>query len=285
MGLEQDIRGTNNGSTQGALRKILARLRKLDLSQIFANLTNSQAKQIANAIANITGGFIRIYGYDSGQGIPLPNLPLLVNGSETIVLKNTSSTEVKTYPVSEYPLQIKTKEDMNLNLGNGKYLSIYAQVDGVYGVYKLLKNVVKDTLIGNFQKDAYFQYTIQDFGSDLVEAQPYNVTIENNTSFLPKVRMESQYAGTSEEVMSNGKVISFTPYQNWDYAYSYWGGIDMTNESQSFKMELRTNDANNSLLGTGYAYAGNNYPNTNNWIGQIQNGYGTRNFKIVISNI
>ena len=41
MGLEQDIRNINNNSTQSAFRKILARLRKLDLSEIFKNLTNS----------------------------------------------------------------------------------------------------------------------------------------------------------------------------------------------------------------------------------------------------
>ena len=54
----------------------------------FEELTNIQAKQIANAIANITGGFIRIYGYNNGNGV-VPNVPLLVNGAETIILKNT----------------------------------------------------------------------------------------------------------------------------------------------------------------------------------------------------
>ena len=254
------------------------------VKNIFKDLTNGEAKQLANAISNITGGFIRIYGYNNENGTP-PNVPLLVNDSETIVLRNTNNTEVKFYPNSEYPLTIKTKEDINLNLPNGKYFRIYTQVDNLYGVDRLFKNITKDTLIGNFEKNAYLQVGIENFGSDLTQAQPYNITIQNNTSVLPKIRMESQYASLRNEVATDGKVIVVNPFQNWDYTYTYWGAVDMTNQSQGIKLQIFTNDGNNNLLSTGYAYAGSNYSNTNNWMGQIYNGYGTRNFKIVISYI
>jgi hypothetical protein len=280
MGLDSEIK--NSDFSQKQLRYLKNLISRIKVG--FDNLTNSQAKQIANAIGNITGGFIRIYRYNNGNGI-VPSVPLLINNTETIVLRSTNSTEAKFYLNSEYPLQIKTKEDMNLNLPNGKYLRIYTQVDNIYGVGKLFKNITKDTLIGNFAVDAYFQVGIENYGNDLIQAQPYNITIENNTSVLPKIRMEAQNAGLSDEVATNGKVLTVIPFQNWDYTYPYWGGLDMTNQSQGIKLQLFTNDGNNNLLGTGYAYAGNNYSNTNNWIGQIQNGYGTRNFKIVISNI
>ncbi len=280
MGLESEIK--NSDFSQKQLRYLRNLISRIKVG--FDSLTNSQTKQIANAIGSITGGFIRIYGYNNGNGVP-PNVPLLVNGAETIILKNTNSTELKFYPNSEYPLQIKTKEDMNLNLPNGKYLRIYTKVDNLYGVDNLFKNITKDTLLGNFAVDAYFQVSIENYGNDLVQAQPYNITIENSTTVLPRIRMEAQYAGIPDEVVTNGKVINVTPFQNWDHTNPYWGGIDMTNETQGIKLQLYTNDSNNILLGTGYAYAGGNYPNTNNWIGQIQNYYGTRNFKIVISNI
>ena len=277
MGLETEVRSSDfNAKQLSYLRNLISRVKVS-----FDNLTNSQAKQIANAIGRITGGFIRVHG----TGADIPNIPLLVNNNETIILKNTNNLEIKFYPDSEYPLEIKTKEDMNLNLPNGKYLRIYSQVDNLYGNDRLFKNITKDTLLGNFAVDAYFQISMQNYDIDLVQAQPFNLTIENSTTVLPKIRMEAQYAGLSDEVATNGKVITVTPFQNWDYTYPYWGGLDMTNQSQSVKLQLFTNDGNNTLLGTGYAYAGGNYPNTNNWIGQIQNGYGTRNFKLVISNI
>ena len=104
MGLESEIK--NSDFSQKQLRYLRNLISRIKVG--FDSLTNSQAKQIANAIGNITGGFIRISGYNNANGV-VPNVPLLVNGAETIILKNTNNTELKFYPNSEYPLQIKTK--------------------------------------------------------------------------------------------------------------------------------------------------------------------------------
>lgn len=277
MGLEQDIRNINNNSTQGALRKILARLRKLDLSEIFKNLTNSQAKQIANAISNITGFAIRKYGYNLGN----ISIPVLINGTENFNLNDTASQEVKYYPNSEAPLTITCREDFTPTLNTGEYIRVYTQIDNQGSIERLFKSIPKDTLIGVYNTGAYIQQSKENFGSDLQVGTPFHIEVVNNTTKNPKLKMYSQYYG---EFLSskNGSMITTSQWNNWNYIYPYWS-IDMTNETQGVKFELFHKETN-QLLGNGNAYPGGNYSG-DNYMGQIYNGYNTNNFKIVISNI
>ena len=81
---------------------------------------------------------------------------------------------------------------------------------------------------------------------------------------------------------TTGSTVTTHQWQNWNYIYPYWS-IDMTNETQGVKFELYHKETN-QLLGNGYAYPGGNYSG-DNYMGQVSNGYGTNNFKIVISNL
>ena len=277
MGLEQDIRNINNNSTQSAFRKILARLRKLDLSEIFKNLTNSQAKQIANAISNITGFAIRKYGYNLGN----ISIPLLINGTENFNINDTGNQEVKYYPNSDAPLTITCREDFTPVLNTGEYIRIYTQIDNQGSTDKLFKSIPKDTLIGVYNTGAYIQQSKENFGNDLQVGTPLHIEVVNNTTKNPKLKMYSQYYA---EFLSseNGSMITTSQWSNWDYIYPYWS-IDMTNETQGVNFELFHKETN-QLIGNGYAYPGGNY-SSDNWMGQIGPYYSTNNFKIVISNI
>lgn len=253
MGLEQDIRNINNNSTQGAFRKILARLRKLDLSEILPKL----------------------YPY-----FLIAN-PVLINGTENFNLNDTLSQEVKYYPNSEAPLTITCREDFTPTLNTGEYIRVYTQIDNQGSIERLFKSIPKDTLIGVYNTGAYFQQSKENFGSDLQVGTPFHIEVVNNTTKNPKLKMYSQYYG---EFLSskNGSMITTSQWDNWNYIYPYWS-IDMTNETQGVKFELFHKETN-QLLGNGNAYPGSNYSGEY-YMGQIYNGYNTNNFKIVISNI
>ena len=247
------------------------------LKNIFLNLTNVQKKQIANALSDITGFAIRKYGYNLGN----ISIPLLINGVEKFNLNDTSNQEVKYYPTSDAPLTITCREDFNPTLGTGQYIRVYTQIDNNQTIERLFKSIPKGTLFGVYNTGAYFQQSKENFGSDLQVGTPFNIEVVNNTTKSPKLKMYGQYY--SEFLSSkNGSVITTHQWRNWNYIYPYWS-IDMTNETQGIKLELYHKETN-QLLGNGYAYPGSNY-SSDNWMGQIYQGYSTNNFKIVISNI
>ena len=243
----------------------------------FSNLTNLQAKQIANAISNIQGFAIRKYGYNLGN----ISIPLLINGVEKFNLNDTGNQEVKYYPTSDAPLTITCREDFNPPLNTGEYIRIYTQVDNGLSVDRIFKSIPKDTLIGVYNTGAYFQQSKENFGSDLQVGTPFNIEVVNNTTKSPKLKMYSQYYA---EFLSSvtGSTITTQQWQNWNYLYPFWS-IDMTNETQGVKFELYHKETN-QLLGNGYAYPGGNYSG-DNYMGQVGPYYSTNNFKIVISNI
>lgn len=72
MGLESEIK--NSDFSQKQLRYLRNLISRIKVG--FDSLTNSQAKQIANTISNITGFAIRKYGYNLGN----ISIPLIING-------------------------------------------------------------------------------------------------------------------------------------------------------------------------------------------------------------
>ena len=272
MGLEQEIRNVNSTHADLPIRRLANKINNL-----FKNLTNLQAKQIANAISNITGFAIRKYGYNLGN----ISVPLLINGVENYNLNDTASQEVKFYPNSEPPLTITCREDFNPTLGVGQYIRVYTQIDNNQTIDRLFKSIPKGTLFGVYNTGAYFQQSKENFGSDLQAGTPFNIEVVNNTTKNPKLKMYSQYYA---EFLSSvtGSTITTQQWENWNYLYPYWS-IDMTNETQGVKFELFHKETN-QLLGNGYAYHGGNYSG-DNYMGQVSNSYSTNNFKIVISYI
>ena len=243
---------------------------------IFSNLTNLQAKQIANALSNITGFAIRKYGYNLGN----ISVPLLINGVEKFNLNDTGSQEVKYYPDSDTPLTITCREDFNPPLNTGEYIRIYTQVDDGHSVDRIFKSIPKDTLIGVYNTAAYFQQSKENFGHDLSFDSPFKIEIVNNSSKNPKLRIYSQYY--SEEFAStNGSLITTSQWADWNWVYPYFN-IDLTNETQGIKFELYHKETN-TLVGNAWAYPGNKY--VNGYMGGIYHSYPTDNYKLVISNI
>lgn len=243
---------------------------------IFSNLTNLQAKQIANAVSNITGFAIRKYGYNLGS----ISVPLLINGVEKFNLNDTGSQEVKYYPNSNAPLTITCREDFNPPLNKGEYIRVYTQVDNGPSVDRIFKSIPKDTLIGVYNTDAYFQQSKENFGSDLDFDSPFKIEIINTSSKNPKLRIYSQYY--SEEFAStNGSLITTSQWADWNWVYPYFN-IDLTNETQGIKFELYHKETN-TLVGNAWAYPGNKY--VNGYMGSIYHSYPTDNYKLVISNI
>ena len=247
------------------------------VKNIFKDLTNEEAKQIANAISNIKGFAIRKYGYNLGN----ISIPLLINGVEKFNLNDTASQEVKYYPNSDAPLTITCREDFNPVLNTGEYIRIYTQIDNQGGIDRLFKSIPAGTLFGTYTTEAYFQQSKENFGNDLQTGTPFHVEVVNNTTKNPKLKMYSQYY-TEFLSSQNGSVITTNQWGNWNYIYPYWS-IDMTNETQGIKFELYHKETN-QLLGNGQAYPGGNYSG-DYYMGQISNGYSTNNFKIVISYI
>lgn len=246
---------------------------------IFKDLTNSEAKQITNAIGNITGFVIRKSGYNLGD----ISVPLLINGVDNFNLNETASQEVKYYPSSEVlPFTVTCSKNFNPTLGPGQYISIQSQVDNQNSITRLFKNISAGTLIGVYNNNnMYFQAAKEDFGSDLQLGTPFNIEVENNTSLSPSFII---FAQCYTEFLSSvtGSTITTQQWQTWDYLYPFWS-IDMTNETQGIKFELYHKETN-QLLGNGYAYPGNNYPG-DGYMGKVDPIYSTNNFKIVISNI
>lgn len=273
MGLESEIK--NSDFSQKQLRYLKNLISRIKVG--FDSLTNSQAKQIANAITNITGFPIRKYGYDLDN----VSIPLIINGVENYNLNDTESQEVKFYPNSEPPLTITCREDFNSTLGVGQYIRVYTQIDNNQNIDRLYKSIPAGTLFGVYNTGAYFRALKENFGSDLQPGTPFNIEVENNTTKSPRLKMYSEYYA---EFLSSvtGSTITTQQWQNWNYLYPYWS-IDMTNETQGVKFELYHKETN-QLLGNGYAYPGGNYSG-DNYMGQVDPYYSTNNFKIVISNI
>lgn len=243
---------------------------------IFSNLTNLQAKQITNAVSNITGFAIRKYGYNLGN----ISVPLLINGVEKFNLNDTGNQEVKYYPNSDTPLTITCREDFNPPLNTGEYIRIYTRVDNGSSVDRIFKSIPKDTLIGVYNTGAYFQQSKENFGRDLSFDSPFKIEIVNNSSKNPKLRIYSQYY--SEEFAStNGSLITTSQWADWNWVYPYFN-IDLTNETQGIKFELYHKETN-TLVGNAWVYPGNKY--VNGYMGSIYHGYPTDNYKLVISNI
>ena len=261
----------------------------------FSNLTNTQAKQIANAINNITGFGVRLYtrNLDSNN---ISRVPFKVTspdlGDEVMIVKDTQNTEVKFFPLGSNPYVIKG-EDLDLSSfnGTGKYLRVFTQVDNNSNYHILFGNnsgnTFKDFNFGTYNTAAYFQISVENYGSQLQRATPYNIKIENNITEDFNLKM---YAENAIQVLNKPQTQDYQTnhWQNWDYVYPYWS-INMQGVSRNIKFELYALDAfgtpgNTQLIGNGYAYSGGDY-NGDNWMGEMSpwSRYNTRNYKIVIS--
>lgn len=247
------------------------------IKNIFDSLTNKQVKQIANAVSNITGFAIIKYGYNFGT---IPGIPVLINEKEDFILGDTFSTEVKYYPFIDGPYSLKVKEDYNPPLLNGEYIRVYRQIDNNSTIETLHKSFPKDYDFGVYTTGAYFQLSKENFGNDLQQTSPYNLVIENTTNERPNLNLYSRYY--SKIVSSESGSVQATPWTNWDYIYPYWS-LDLRGKQQGIKFELyeMSNPDNPVLYSQQWAYPENNYQG-NNWIGQMYNNGGNRNWKLKI---
>lgn len=260
----------------------------------FSNLTNTQTKQIANAINNITGFAVRLNTYNLNSN-NISRVPFKVTspdlGDEVISVKDTQGTEVKFFPFGSNPYVIKGGDlDLSSFNGTGKYLRVFTQINN--NNYQLLfgnnsGNTFKDFNFGTYNTGAYFQISVENFGSPLQRATPYNIRIENNITEDFNLKMYAEYA---IQVLNKPQTQDYytNQWQNWDYVYPYWS-INLSGINKNVKFELFALNAygtpgNTQLIGNGYAYSNGNYPG-DNWLNQIDqwNGYNTRDYKIVVS--
>lgn len=239
----------------------------------FSKLTEEQKKQIANAVETLDALAIKWYSYDTGVA-----MPIIINDQERLSLTDTNGDERKIYPLSASPMTVKFDGAVNLGYGNGEYLYVYIGInngnDG--SIQKLVKTIDNDVLIENADKPIYFQFQKQNFGSDLVLAQPYNLTIDNQTTEDVKIKLEAQY-NTGDFIEGNSGSVQ--PYTNWDYAYPRVF-VDLTNSSDNLVAELWKADDSQRIY-TRTLNAGQNHRNS--YTGQMrQSSYSTRDYKVVI---
>lgn len=290
MGLENEIRKTNGSFADKPMRRLLNKF-----NEIFNNLSNKQAKQIANAVGNITGFAIRNYSYNMNNN-GISRVPFTINsndyGSEEMIVKDNLSNETKFYPLGSNPYVIKGGDiDLSSFNGTGKYLRIYTQVDNNNNYQMLFGNnsgnIFKDFNFGTYNTAAYFQISVENYDSQLQRATPYNIRIENNITEDFNLKM---YAENAIQVLNKPQTQDYQTnhWQNWDYVYPYWS-INLSGINKNVKFELFALNAygtpgNTQLIGQGQAYSGGNYSG-DNWLNQIAqwNGYNTRDYKIVVS--
>ena len=279
------------------LEKLIQQLyvAKNEGSADFGNLTNVQTKQIANALNNITGFAVRNYSY-SMDNYGITRVPFVISspdvGTEPMIIKDNQSNEIKFFPLGSNPYVIKGGDiDLSSFNGTGKYLRVYTQIDNAVNYDTLFGTntpAFKDFVFGTYNSGAYFQVSVEDFGSPLQRStNPYSVEIVNNISESFKIKMQTTYATEYLNTPSNQTYLT-KQYQNWDYVYPYWS-IDLSGKNVNVKFELYALDingtpGNNQLVGNGYAYNGGNY-NGDYYMGEMTpwNGYNTRKYRIVIS--
>lgn len=243
----------------------------------FASLSNSQARQIGNSIANITGLVVRKIGYLTGN----ITIPLIINEIENLNLDDTGGREVISYPDLKVPIKITFRENFTPILDEGEYIVIKTQIDNYTIVDSLFKSIAKGTLIGVYHTNAFLYCDKKSFGNDLQVRSPFHIEVVNTTTTNPKLYIYNEYY--SEFLSSvTGSTITTQQWDEWNYVEPRWS-IDMTHETQSVKIELYHKETN-ELLGVNQAYAGHNYWKWNK-IAEISNNYSTNNFKLLISTI
>ena len=283
-------RVTNPNELERIIQQLLNQKGRVD----FSNLTNTQTKQIANALNNITGFAVRLLTYNLNSN-NISRVPLKVTspdlGDEVMIVKDTQSTEVKFFPLGANPYVIKGGDlDLSSFNGTGKYLRVYAQIDNNNGYDTLFgtgTSNFKDYNFGTYNTGAYFQMSVENFGSPLQRATPYNIRIENNITEDFNLKM---YAENAIQVLNKPQTQDYhtNHWQNWDYVYPYWSinlsGIDKNVKFELFALNAYGTPGNTQLIGNGYAYSNGNYSG-DNWLNQIAqwNGYNTRDYKIVVS--
>lgn len=261
----------------------------------FSNLTNTQTKQIANALNNITGFAVRLYTYNLDSN-NISRVPLKVTSpdleDEVMIVKDTQNTEVKFFPLGSNPYVIKGGDlDLSSFNGTGKYLRVFTLIDNDNSYQMLFGNnsgnTFKDFNFGTYNTAAFFQISVEDYGSQLQRATPYNIRIENNITEDFNLKM---YAENAIQVLNKPQTQDYQTnhWQNWDYVYPYWSinlsGINKNVKFELFALNAYDTPGNTQLIGQGQAYNGGNYSG-DNWLNQIAqwNGYNTRDYKIVVS--
>ena len=256
----------------------------------FSKLSNQDSKHIYNAINSIIGQYLRYDCYTSyNDVVNINSYDLLLNGEAKSFTQTNNQNQW--YPVQstfENGFNLVSNIDLSLLDKPGYYFYInYSDNSGNSGE-KIFKTYTRGQQLLNFAgniRQPYLSIQIQNFGQDITPVtQPYNIQIENLTSLVPKLNVQSTYFRDTFNGINGNKQES--PYSMWDYLYTFFS-IDMTNETQGIKFELyemEYNPSNPQLKGTGFAYPGSNYQG-DYWIGQMYNNGGQKNWKIKISYI
>lgn len=155
----------------------------------FANLTEEQKKQIANAVETLDALAIQWYSYDVGIAVPIA-----INGTEKVSLPDTGGDNKKFYPESGTPITVNLDGVVDLGYGQGEYLYVYVGInngnDG--SIQKLIKSINNDFLLTT-DKNINLQFQKQNFGNDLTLASAYNLAIDNQTAEDVKVNIGGTY--------------------------------------------------------------------------------------------
>jgi hypothetical protein len=249
---------------------------KCKVANLFNNLTETQAKQISNAINNIMSTPL-YYAYNTDNNV----FKFLID--ETILsVSSTSGNQRMFYPLHEAPHTIKVAENANPILSFGKYIFIDGNFDGIQ-YQKLSKTLVKDTFICTYNSSALINIRVENIGQEVILAQPFNIEIENNTSKSSTVNATSQYYAKNFPLINN-TIVQTEQYTLWDYIQLQVKGFNMIGESQSIKLTAWNNTITqqygSQTFDVGIDYSGGNYG-----FGYLHPNDGDRNFKLIVEYI
>jgi hypothetical protein len=250
---------------------------KCKIANLFNNLTETQAKQISNAMNNIMDTPLYYYAYNTENNV----FKFLIDETP-LNISNTLGNQRMFYPIQEAPYTVKVAEDSTPTLSFGKYIFIDGNFDGVQ-YQKLSKTLVKDTVLGTYSNSANMSVRIENIGQELIVAQPFNIEIENNTSKNSIINAISQYYSKDFQLTDN-IIVQTEQYTLWDYIQLQVKGFNMIGESQSIRLTVwdnaMTQQYGSQTFNVGTDYSGGNYG-----FGYIYPNGGNRNFKLIVEYI
>ena len=250
---------------------------KCKVANLFKNLTETQAKQICNAINNIMTQPLFYYAYNMEGN----TFKFLVDETP-FNISDTLGNQRMFYPLQEAPYTVKVAENANPTLTFGKYIFIDANFDGV-SYQKLSKTLVKDTILGTYSNNANMNVRIENIGQEVVVAQPFNIEIENNTSKSSIVNAISQYYAKSFPLTDN-TTVQTEQYTLWDYIQFQMRGFNMIGETQSIRITV-WDSSMTQQYGSQTFNIGSDYSSGNYGFGYIYENTGNRDFKIIVEYI
>lgn len=250
---------------------------KCKIDNLFNNLTETQAKQISNAMNNIMDTPLYYYAYNTENNV----FKFLIDETP-LNISNTLGNQKVAYSLQESPYTVKVAESINPNLPLGKYIFVEGNFDGV-NYQKLSKSLTKDTVIGTYSTSSNMSVRIENIGQELIVAQPFNILIDNNTNKINTLILYSQYYSKSSPLTDN-ITVQTEQYTLWDWIQFQIKGFNMIGESQSIRLTVwdnsMTQQYGSQTFNVGTDYSGGTYV-----FGYIYPNGGNRDFKLIVEYI